>query len=624
MDVIHLLPDSVANQIAAGEVIQRPASCLKELVENSLDADATHITIIVVDAGRTLLQVVDNGKGMSEKDALMAFERHATSKIASASDLYGLRTMGFRGEALASICAVAHVELQTRQADSEMGTFIEVAGSRVLRQEPCVCPIGTNFKIKDLFFNVPARRKFLKSDATELRNIMQDFYRIALVYPDVQFTMVHDDEMVMDLAPGTYKQRIEQIFKKNIKTSFIQQFVEIHTETELVNIRGFVGKPEDTTKQTQQYFFVNGRFMRHPVFHKAVMNAYSGLLAADKAPSYFIYFDINPSSIDVNIHPTKTEIKFADEQAIFQILLAAIRESLGKFDIAPSLDFEQEQTLNIPSMPQNPDLVAKPHVNIDSAYNPFSQPSRNYVPSNWKGLYEPNNAQRGSGFNAREFDDMVASASQDTTASQYNIQNPAASQSLELDLQMESTPDNVFQLGERYMMFPTQQGLVVIDQHRASTLILYKQLYQEITASAGVSHQLLFPETLDLSSEESALLLTIKDDLAAVGFDIDALGKTSFVIGGVPPQLEQQNALCVLMNILHNLQETGAGVREQWQKQIVLSLANDAAIPYGRKLSEPEMLQMYSQLLQIENYKYTPDGKTIISLWSLNDIKKLF
>lgn len=611
MDVIHLLPDSVANQIAAGEVIQRPASCLKELVENSLDADATHITIIVTDAGRTLLQVIDNGKGMSERDALMAFERHATSKIASASDLYGLRTMGFRGEALASICAVAHVDLQTRQADDEMGTFIEVAGSRVIRQEPCVCPIGTNFKIKDLFFNVPARRKFLKSDATELRNIMQEFYRIALVYPDVQFTMIHDDELVMDLTPGTYKQRIEQVFKKNLKTSFMQQFVDIHTETELVNIRGFVGKPEDTTKQTQQYFFVNGRYMRHPVFHKAVMNAYAGMLAADKAPSYFIYFDIDPSAIDVNIHPTKTEIKFADEQAIFQILLAAIRESLGKFDIAPSLDFDQEQTLNIPSMPQNPEGVTSPHVKVDTSYNPFSQSRGNYVPSNWKGLYEPNTKRTSVAQGLQEFES--------------GEEKPAAeSQNPTLDLQIDSTPDHIFQLGERYIMLPSPQGLIVIDQHRASTLILYHQFYQEITAATGVSHQLLFPETLDLSAEESTMLLAIKDDLSAVGFDIEALGKTSFVIGGVPPQLEQQNSLVVLMNILHNLQETGSSVHEQWQKQMVLSLASDAAIPYGKKLSETEMLQLYSQLVHTDNYKYTPDGKTIISLWSLTDVKKLF
>ena len=369
MDLIHLLPDSVANQIAAGEVIQRPASCLKELVENSLDAGAHRVQVIVRDAGRTLLQVIDDGCGMSEMDARLAFERHATSKIREAQDLFSLRTMGFRGEALASICAVAQVEMTTRRAEDETGTLIEIHGSDVVRQEVCSCPVGTNIKVSNLFFNVPVRRKFLKTDQTELRNLLTEFYHIVLVYPKVNFTFVHNDEILLELPAGTEKQRIEAIFgnpKRNVYTS---AFVDINTETEMVNIHGFVIKPENATKKAEQYFFVNGRYMRHPYFQKAVLTAYSGMLTGEYQPSFFIYFDINPEAIDVNIHPTKTEIKFADEQTIFQILMASVREALGKFSLAPTIDFENPDPLDFPQPSSKP--VSQPQVTVDPTYNPF-------------------------------------------------------------------------------------------------------------------------------------------------------------------------------------------------------------------------------------------------------------
>ena len=373
-DIIHLLPDNVANQIAAGEVIQRPASCLKELVENSLDAGATHIRILVRDGGRTLLQVIDDGKGMSPTDARMAFERHATSKIQQASDLFQLRTMGFRGEALASICAVAHVEVTTRRPEDEMGTRLEIAGSDVMAQELVQCPLGTNIRVKNLFYNVPARRRFLKTDQTEMRNIQTEYNRIALVYPGVQFTLVNNDEIISELPISSMKQRIENVFGHTSKP-FTSQLVDVSANTELVNIYGFVGKPEMATKNSHQYFFVNGRFMRHPYFHKAILTAYSGLLAADTVPSYFIYFDIQPDAIDVNIHPTKTEIKFADEQAIFQILLAAVRESLGKFNIMPSLDFISETRIEMPQTSPKPTTIAMPRLQVDPSYNPFKTSS---------------------------------------------------------------------------------------------------------------------------------------------------------------------------------------------------------------------------------------------------------
>ena len=360
MDIIHLLPDSVANQIAAGEVIQRPASCLKELVENSLDAGATRVQVIVRDAGRTLLQVIDDGVGMSEMDARLAFERHATSKIREAQDLFSLRTMGFRGEALASICAVAQVEMTTRRAEDETGTLIEIHGSDVVRQEVCSCPKGTNIKVSNLFFNVPVRRKFLKTDQTELRNLLTEFYHIVLVYPKVSFTFVHNDEILLELPTGTEKQRIEAIFGNPKRNVFTSNFVDISTETELVSIRGFVIKPESATRKAEQYFFVNGRYMRHPYFLKAVQTAYSGMLTNDYQPSFFIYFDINPEAIDVNIHPTKTEIKFADEQAIFQILMASVREALGKFSLAPQIDFDTTGNIDIPMPTDRP--VNRPQV----------------------------------------------------------------------------------------------------------------------------------------------------------------------------------------------------------------------------------------------------------------------
>ena len=392
MDIIHLLPDSVANQIAAGEVIQRPASCLKELVENSLDAKAKRIQVIVRDAGRTLLQVIDDGIGMSEMDARLAFERHATSKIREAQDLFSLRTMGFRGEALASICAVAQVEMTTRRAEDETGTLIEIQGSEVVRQEVCACPVGTNIKVSNLFFNVPVRRKFLKTDQTELRNLLTEFYHIVLVYPKVSFTFVHNDEILLELPAGTEKQRIEAVFgnpKRNVYTS---AFVDVATDTDLVSIHGFVVKPENATRKAEQYFFVNGRYMRHPYFQKAVLTAYSGMLANDYQPSFFLYFTINPEAIDVNIHPTKTEIKFADEQTIFQILMAAVREALGKFTLAPTIDFDTSGQIDIPVLHDQP--VVQPQVTVDHSYNPFKKrdtviyPDRQPSPRHWETLYE--------------------------------------------------------------------------------------------------------------------------------------------------------------------------------------------------------------------------------------------
>ena len=592
-DIIHLLPDNVANQIAAGEVIQRPASCLKELVENSLDAGASHIRVIVRDAGRTLLQVVDDGKGMSATDARMAFERHATSKISQASDLFQLRTMGFRGEALASICAVAHVEVQTRREEDEIGTRLEIAGSEVVCQELVQCPIGTNMRVKNLFYNVPARRKFLKTDQTELRNLMTEYQRIALVNPQVQFTFVSNDEIISELPPSTLKQRIEAVFGHSSKP-YTGHLVDIATETELVRISGFIGKPETAGKNSHQYMFVNGRYMRHPYFHKALMTAYSGMLLPEHTPSYFLYFEIDPEAIDVNIHPTKTEIKFADEQAIFQILLAATKEALGKFNVAPSLDFTSEHPLDIPQQKPGAMPIAVPRVQLDPTYNPFkSQAVRTTTPKGWEQLYEP-----------------LQSTS---IPAEPLFEVPAIS---------EATP--LFQWDNRYILAPTDAGLMMIHQHRAHARVLYKVLLEQITTEQAATQPLLFPEIIELTDTDLDTLERLLPELRSVGFDLEQFSPSAYSINAIPALLGQKNAVDTIMQVLHSVQDTEQTATQQWQESIALSLALQMAIPQGKALTEMEMRDLVQRLMQTSSPRYLPNGQTIITILTHEEIQKRF
>lgn len=604
MDIIHLLPDSVANQIAAGEVIQRPASCLKELVENSLDAKAKRIQVIVRDAGRTLLQVIDDGIGMSEMDARLAFERHATSKIREAQDLFSLRTMGFRGEALASICAVAQVEMTTRRAEDETGTLIEIQGSEVVRQEVCACPVGTNIKVSNLFFNVPVRRKFLKTDQTELRNLLTEFYHIVLVYPKVSFTFVHNDEILLELPAGTEKQRIEAVFgnpKRNVYTS---AFVDVATDTDLVSIHGFVVKPENATRKAEQYFFVNGRYMRHPYFQKAVLTAYSGMLANDYQPSFFLYFTINPEAIDVNIHPTKTEIKFADEQTIFQILMAAVREALGKFTLAPTIDFDTSGQIDIPVLHDQP--VVQPQVTVDNSYNPFKKrdtviyPDRQPSPRHWEMLYE--GLQKTD-----RLTDRTPAEPEEPLLHAADLESCA-----------------LWQYGGKYILVPTQQGLVLVNQHRAHVAILHARFIDQIRLTQGAMQQLLFPEVLSLSPEDMVLLEQIADDLRTIGFDIEQLSPDSYSIQGVPAQLINQSPIPILQHILSQVRERGADTPTEWREQIARTMAESAAIPYGKTLTETEMRDMMQRLIALPQYRRTPEGKIILSLLSDDEISKRF
>ena len=586
MDIIHLLPDSVANQIAAGEVIQRPASCLKELVENSLDAGATRVQVIVRDAGRTLLQVIDDGIGMSEMDARLAFERHATSKIREAKDLFTLRTMGFRGEALASICAVAQVEMTTRRAEDETGTLLEIHGSDVVRQEVCSCPKGTNIKVSNLFFNVPVRRKFLKSDQTELRNLLTEFYHIVLVYPKVAFTFVHNDEILLELPVGTEKQRIEAVFGNPKRNVFTSNFVDINTETDLVSIRGFVIKPESATRKAEQYFFVNGRYMRHPYFLKAVQTAYSGMLANDYQPSFFIYFDIDPEAIDVNIHPTKTEIKFADEQAIFQILMASVREALGKFTLAPQIDFDTRGSIDIPLPTDKP--VSHPQVSVDPNYNPFHT----------RGAIYPDRQQPVKG---------------------WEIQTATLTDRIPVDVENAK----IWQYG-KYVFMPTEEGLLLIHPHRAHVAVLYAQFLEQLANTQGAMQQLLFPEVLTLPQDEMVLMGQLLPDLRAIGFDLEQLSPDSYSIQGVPSQLAQQSPLPVLQRILQQVRDRGADTQQEWREQIASGLAESAAIPSGKTLTDSEMRDIVTRLMALPNYRRTADGKTIVSLVTDEEINKRF
>ena len=594
-DIIHLLPDSVANQIAAGEVIQRPASCLKELVENSLDAGATHIRVLVRDGGRTLLQVIDNGKGMSPTDARMAFERHATSKIQKAADLFELHTMGFRGEALASICAVAHVEVLTRRPEDEIGTRLEIAGSEVITQEMAQCPVGTNMRVKNLFYNVPARRKFLKTDQTELRNLIAEYNRIVLVNPQVQFTFVNNDEIISELPISSAKQRIEAVFGHSSKP-FTSQLVDIQTNTELVNIYGFVGKPEAANKNSQQYMFVNGRYMRHPYFHKALMTAYSGLLTSEHTPSYFIYFEISPDAIDVNIHPTKTEIKFADEQAIFQILLATIREALGKFNVAPSLDFSSETRLEMPQVTSMPSAIPVPHLQVDPSYNPFkktSSPTTQTPPKNWDILY-------------------VESAN----VCKNEFQNTFA----------EEIPQNtpIFQWQNKYIILPSESGLMMVHQHRAHVAILYKELLQLLKKQQGMSQALLFPEILELTENDMQTLQAMQEDLQAIGFGLDQFSPNSYSVTAVPMQLGQNNPCETLLQVIHQVQDNGGTAAQQWQENMALALADKMAIPMGKTLSEMEMRDLLKRLMEQHPARFLNNGQTIITILTHEEIQKRF
>ncbi len=601
-DIIHLLPDSVANQIAAGEVIQRPASVVKELVENALDAGATKIDVLITDAGKTCIQVVDNGCGMSETDARLAFERHATSKISKAADLFSLHTMGFRGEALPSIAAVAQVELRTRMADSKLGVSLSIEGSKVTDQQPVACDVGANFLVKNLFFNIPARRRFLKSNQTEFNNIITEFEKIVLAHPEVRFSLYNNDTLVHDLPAGSCLQRIADVFGKRMN----QQLLHIEVDTSIVKIKGFVGTPERARKKgSKQFFFVNGRYMRHPYFGKAVMLAYERLIPADEQVSFFVYFDIDPARIDVNIHPTKAEIKFEDEQAVFQILMAAVKESVGKFNAVPELNFEEgDNPLGIPVYDPRSKNVEQPKVTFSGDYNPFqsAEVSRPAAPRNWQKLFD--------GITRRN--DMPSQEKTAAPAVEETGANSAEGHTLEH-----------YQYKKRYIVTAMPSGLMFIDQHRAHIRILYERFLKNLSERKAASERIIFPELVQLNTQERTTLAAMANEIVAAGFDLSDLGDGSFAINGLPAGTEKLNATELLRDVL----EESAGqtkIKEEVDKHIALVLAQHAAIPYDSPLSNKEMNKMIDELFATTTPKYTPDGKTIVAIMPQSKIESMF
>ena len=631
-DIIHLLPDSVANQIAAGEVVQRPSSVIKELVENSIDAGATQVQVIVEDAGKSLVQVIDNGKGMSETDARLAFERHATSKISEAKDLFALRTMGFRGEALASIAAVAQVELRTRAADKDLGVSIIIEGSRVVDQQPVNCPVGANFAVKNLFFNIPARRKFLKSNQTELSNILTEFERIALAHPETSFSLHSGGAAMMNLPTGNFKQRILGVFGKRLEAKLIP----VEVKTTLINISGFVGVPSASRrKNAQQFFFVNGRYMRHPYFAKAVQTAYERLIPDGEQVPFFLNLEVAPEKIDVNIHPTKTEIKFEDETPIWQILLAAVREALGKHGVVPSLEFNTEGRPDIPVFTPGGNDVPAPQIEVNPDYNPFATtPSylsgkgggaggssytynnKPAVDRHWQNAYAaafPDKKETDFG----EMPDLPAD--QDAPAAQMFQSLPTEEQG-----EMKKSETDYFQFRGQYIITPVKSGLMLIDQHRAHVRILYDRFMARFADKPSVTQRLLFPQRLTLPPSEAVAFEKMMQDLQSVGFEVSSLGGGDFSVLGTPAGTEGLDASELLQDILQETLDGKSDAADGIRHRIALTLARRAAMPVGEYLSGAEMSALVDQLFSTGTPNFTPDGQTVLVILAVENIEKLF
>lgn len=608
-DIIQLLPDSVANQIAAGEVIQRPASVIKELVENAIDAGATHININLKDAGRTLIQVSDNGCGMSDTDARMAFERHATSKIRQANDLFAIRTMGFRGEALASIAAIADVELRTKQHDQEIGTFIHINGSQVLKQEATSCANGTNFMVKNLFFNVPARRKFLKSNATELKHIINEVQRVALANPEIGFSLIHNQQTIFELPEENIRKRIGAIFGRNINNTLIP----VETDTSLVKIKGYIGQPKYARKTFgEQFFFVNKRFMRHPFFHKAVVQAYEKILAHDSIPSYFLFFEVAPENIDINIHPTKTEIKFESGSAIWQMIKASVRESLGKYNVVPSIDFDQAGSLEIPVAPRSGSEIRPPQIKIDPTYNPFNTEKRTLSGSSYSST-EKDQTQHWE----KLYADFEKTNPMDLPVEQQ------AEETIEIKHEEQFSGKTFIQFKSKYILTPVKSGLMLIDQKRAHERILYESFIAVIESSEVASQQQLFPQTFELDAADAELLRSILDDLKALGFDVRDFGNNAFIIQGTPGVLDNSSPLEIIESLLEDMKSSATDLKEKAREKVAASLARASAIPYGYVMKTEEINQLIDQLFACSTPNFSPTGKQVLTIVPIEHFEKL-
>ncbi|RIH65908.1 DNA mismatch repair endonuclease MutL [Mariniphaga sediminis] len=612
-DIIQLLPDSVANQIAAGEVIQRPASVVKELVENALDAGANEITIHIKDAGKTLIKITDNGCGMSPTDARMAFERHATSKISSANDLFCIRTMGFRGEAMASIAAIADVELRSKRTEDEVGTRVHIVGSEVKAQEPVAGSNGTTITVKNLFFNVPARRKFLKTNTTELRHIINEIHRVALPNPDIRFSFHHNYSSLYELGKSNLRRRIVDIFGKNVN----QSLVPVEEETSMVNITGYVGQPKFAKKTMgEQFFFVNKRYMRHPYFHKAVMQAFEKLLPADAFPSYFLFLEMDPAHIDINVHPTKTEIKFEDERAVWQIIFAAVRESLGKHNVVPSIDFDQNGSIDIPVLGKGNREIRYPEIKVNPEYNPFEQ-EKNVSSGGW-------NESRREKQQVDHWEDLYGPPKEKIQHEQQSQlplgeQGDYGSQSSE-----KYSGKKVLQLKQRFILTPVKSGLMAIDQKRAHERILFEKFMEVLQSESVASQQQLFPQTIELESGDAELLKNILTDLQALGFDIREFGKNTFVINGTPGMLDVASPGMIVEKLLEEYKNSPVDARAKAKEQVAISLAKASAIDYGIDLKQEEIDHLIDNLFACATPNYSPEGKKVLTIIPLEDIEKTF
>lgn len=599
-DVIKLLPDSVANQIAAGEVIQRPASVVKELIENSVDAGGKNIRVIIKDSGKTLIQVIDDGSGMSETDARLSFERHATSKITSAQDLFAITTKGFRGEALASIAAVAMVELKTRREESETGILVVINGSKVDIQEPCSCPVGSSFSVKNLFFNIPARRKFLKSDNTEIRHIINEFQKIVLAHPDIRFVLHHNDTEIYNLSISNLRQRIVGVFGKQIN----QDLITLETDTSLINIRGFIGKPENARRTYgEQFFFVNNRFMKHPYFHKAVVEAYQNILPVEAIPSYFIFMEADPASIDINIHPTKTEIKFEDERSIWQILMASVREALGRFNIVPSLDFENEALIDIPVMRSSDIIPEQPGIRINTQFNPFDGEERDNNRSGYIERFEKENTSNWEKL---------------YTALEKENENPEQYEKI------RESQRKFFQVKNKYIVCPVKSGFMLIDQKRAHERVLYERFLECLGTNRAISQVDMFPITTELNPSDYFILKEIEGALQILGFSFQHHDKNKITINGMPADGDTSDPVMMLEILLEDYKNTQTEPTTGAKEKVAAGMAAATSIQYGKVLSQGEMEDLFDTLFACQSPNYSPKGKPVISIITLEEIDKRF
>jgi DNA mismatch repair protein MutL len=613
-NLIKLLPDSVANQIAAGEVVQRPASAVKELIENAIDAGATSLQLIVKDAGRTIIQVIDNGCGMSETDARMCFERHATSKIRVTNDLFNLRTKGFRGEAMASIAAVAQVEMRTKLVGDDVGIKINIEGSKIISQEPIQTSQGTSISVKNLFYNIPARRNFLKSNAIEMRHIVDEFERVALTHPDVEFKLIANDNEMFNLPIGSLRQRIVAVFGKN----FNQKLVPLNEDTTIVNLTGFIGKPEFAKKKRgEQFFFVNKRFIKNNYLNHAIMNAYRDLIPHKSFPSYFIYLEVDPSTIDINIHPTKTEIKFEDEKSVYAIISSAIKKSIGQYQVAPSLDFDVENSFNVEPLKKGQEIKI-PQIKVNPSFNPFEKEKGSSLPkSTGSNITHPFRLPK------RNVDQQNALTDLYKHSASFTIEDIEDEREQEQLVEVESQK-KIYQIHSKYIFSQLKSGYILIDQQRAHERVLYERFLHSLSNEQNLSQQQLFPVTIEFTPGDFTIIKEIWEEIKLIGFDIEQFGNNAIAVNGIPSDLKQTNITELFEKILEQFKNNTNELKLTIKENVARAMARNMAIKSGKKMTSIEIETLVDQLFACQTPYYSPSGKKVIITVTLDDLEKQF